>query len=272
MSRFAIVLALFMVPAAAWAGQNRVREISPDNEVQTALADLATSKENRAQRWEQLRNLGSDQHSKLTAQLVWFAAHNKDANARIVVGKALKMLDVPRSEFVEVVVPFLDSSDEAVRGVARELLIEHEDHSPTRPPDFSAYRALLESQIRAAGEPQASLVRHMYESDPGLALLTLMRSFQLRKPAEIKPILWAEHIVADLLWKRRYGFVKATYIDQAAVEQLEKLSRDSRWWVRLYVARIVRLHPELGALELVNRLMADQHALVRELIRPKSAD
>jgi len=51
--------------------------------------------------------------------------------------------------------------------------------------------------------------------------------------------------------------------DQARRE-IDALSRDAAWWVRLYVARVVHARPELGSTEIVERLRADDQPRVRE--------
>jgi hypothetical protein len=106
----------------------------------------------------------------------------------------------------------------------------------------------------------------MYASDPGSALIAMMRAYQLRDPAEIKSIRWAEHVVSELFWRRRYGFVDGKAVDPVAISELDKLSRDGHWWARLYVAQIVTQHSELAKPELVTRLAADENALVRETV------
>ena len=49
-----------------------------------------------------------------------------------------------------------------------------------------------------------------------------------------------------------------------ARREVETLSRDASWWIRLYVAHLVRSHPELGSAAVVERLRADEQPRVRE--------
>jgi hypothetical protein len=51
---------------------------------------------------------------------------------------------------------------------------------------------------------------------------------------------------------------------QEAAFQLEKLSKSDEWWVRMYVAAIIRQHPAFRCPEIVARLEKDSHPLVRE--------
>lgn len=108
------------------------------------------------------------------------------------------------------------------------------------------------------------LVRYMYETDPGMALLAVMRAHQVREPAQIKRILWAEHLVSEVLWKQKFGFLKPSEVDAAAVEQLTSLSTHEAWWARLYVAEVMRQQPAFRGAELLTVLAGDSNEAVRE--------
>ena len=173
---------------------------------------------------------------------------------------------MPKEAAVTALAIHLDNVNPAIQREARSLLHGYEDRSATRPPDFSSYRAIIETAVRAGKEPSNSLVRFMYETDPGTALLTMMRGYQLRDPNEMKPILWAEHVIADMFWKRQFGFLVPQEVPAAALDELNALSRHDRWWVRLYVVEILRHHPDLSQPEMFNRLKEDRHAIVREAL------
>jgi hypothetical protein len=84
--------------------------------------------------------------------------------------------------------------------------------------------------------------------------------------AEAGNIVWAEHVVADVLWKQENGFFKRDEITPDAVEQLDQLARSDHWWVRLYVAEILRGQPEFRTGAMVARLAQDVHPSVRKTI------
>ena len=44
------------------------------------------------------------------------------------------------------------------------------------------------------------------------------------------------------------------------------MSRHGTWWVRLYVAEILRQYAQFRTPELIERLKADEHELVRRAI------
>ena len=258
-------------PAATIAATNfRTVEIIPDDIYQVALTNLfsAPDKSSFNDQADRLLALREGDVQNPITQLLWFAAqHHQDARTRAFAGQVLARLSAPKEVIVAALAPQLDNRDETITAMVQDLLKGYEDHSATRPPDFSAYRALIEADVRAGREPQTSLVHFMYTSDPGTALQTMVRACQLRDPAEIKPILWSEHVVAELFWKRRYGFVDRNAVETAVLQELDKLSRHPRWWVRLYVAEIAGTHSELGEPEVVKRLTEDTDQRIRARMR-----
>lgn len=262
------ILALVIWVAPMKAVDDKTLEIAPDASIQTSLANLASAPDRSAfnRQVDQLIERQSDDGRPLIPQLVWYAAqHREESRTKAFVGRVLAGIDTPKIVIVETLVPHLDNKDIAIRGIVKELLANYEDRSATRPPDFSSYRALIEADVQAGREPRTSLVQFMYASDPGTALQTMVRAAQLRAPEEIKPILWSEHVVSELFWKRRYGFVERSAVDAAVVREIETLSRHARWWVRLYAAEIVKAHPELGGADIVKRLKEDADIRIREV-------
>lgn len=244
----------------------RMVTVSPVAACQTALAELRSAGDlaDMEARIDRLLAMHGQDRDEFLAQLLFFAARPQaDAASRAVAGHVLKRLDASKQTVAAAVAPHLDNTDEAIRAAAREVLIGLEDRSASRPADFSAYHAIIEADVRAGRALQASLVCHMYESDPGQALLTMLRAHQLRRPEEIRPILWAEHVIADLFWRRTHGFVERKAVTPEAVAELDRLSISPHWWARLYVAENVCKHPELATEQIIERLPADESALVR---------
>lgn len=242
--------------------------IQPELAVQSEIASIAqsTNEQDFGDRLNRLRNLSAGRSGQLISQLLHYAASDRNTKARVVVGRVIEHLHLPKQTIVHSLVPHLDNVDSAIREMTRSLLRDYEDRSAVRPPDFSAYRAFIEAEVRTGKEPQVSLIEFMYESDPGTALLEIMRGYQLRDPNELKSILWTEHVVSNMLWKRRYGFLRADEVDPGAMQQLDFLSRHERWWVRMYVAALYRQYPDLRRASVVERLREDNHALVRKVI------
>ena len=181
-----------------------------------------------------------------------------DTREAMALGFVLERLAVPELHVVRALVPLLESDDAGARAAVAGVLSEYEHLSVDRGADFSVYRPLLQQGL------PLGLVRHLFETDPGAALLALTR-VQVRDLAELRALLWAEHEVADVLWKLRLGFLAREDLardEPEALAQLDLLARHPRWWVRLYAARIGGLEPALAVRS--EELRRDEHALVRE--------
>lgn len=265
MSALVVAFAGTATVSADDAGSEKV-ELKPEAGMQRSLDELAAAADesNFKARLDEWLEQASREPAAHLLQLVWYAAEHKGGETtHAFIGTLLKRLDYPKSAAVAAIAPHLDDESAGVREVVARLLVGYEDRSATRPPDFSAYRDAIEADVRAGREPRHSLVRLMYTSDAGTALLTMVRACQLRDPEEIKPILWAEHVVSDLLWRRRYGFIERHAVEAEAQRQIRVLSRHPHWWVRMYVAQLIGVHPELGDDGLVKTLLSDTHELVR---------
>lgn len=266
--RLLIVLTLAIVPTAS-ADESRANRTRTerDEAYQSIISEYLTSSDINAitSALERLMALNGGDSRRLVAQLVWrLAKERQNERVNALAGRVFEQWDHARIGIVGALLPLLDDVDADIRYAAGRLLRGLEDRSALRPPDYSVYHAFLEADFRAGRAPQASLVTFMYEGDPGVALLTMMRASQMRDPAELKPILWAEHVVADLMWRRQFGFVEPKAVNAAVVRELDKLSQHTAWWARLYVADIIRKNPELGTKAIRERLAADLNELVRK--------
>lgn len=241
-------------------------EIAADEAVQTAISQIAES-QNLAQRqaaFERIAAVNQATSERLVQQLVYFAARARDTKQAMAVGAIVRRLEISEETMARALAPCLESRDLEIAKSARGILCGLEKRSPDRRPDFSLYRGLLEERVRNRRELPMPLVRYMYEADPGMALLTLMRALQVREPEQIKRILWAEHMVSDVLWKQKFGFLKPNEVEAAAIEQLKSLSTHESWWVRLYVAEIMLQQPAFRRAELLTVLAGDSNQAVRE--------
>jgi hypothetical protein len=249
---------------ATFAGAQQTTQREPllraDPAVQAGIRRLlaATSPAEQRAALEDLRAGAGPEHGLLVPQLFLFTRQATDTREAMVLGFVLERLAVPGQHVVRALVPLLESGDAAERAAVGNVLSEYEHLSVDRGADFSVYRPLLEQGL-ALG-----LVRHLFETDPGAALLAVAR-VQVTDPAELRALLWAEHEVADVLWKLRFGFRERGDLARSepeALAQLELLARHPRWWARLYAARIGSLEPALATH--MEELRRDEHALVRE--------
>lgn len=249
------------------AHANRL-DIEPDPAIQTAIQGLILSETDDGidEHLRVLREESGDRFSRLIPQLLYHAQRADGMRERMLPGFIIEELGIADRQLVFALIPFLGTGDADVEETVRDWLRGTEDRSPLRPSDYSHYQAFLEAEVRHGNDPPRGLVGHMYESEPGLGLLTLMRSYIRYNPAETKPILWAEHLVADVLWKWKHGFLDRGKVEPEALEALEELAQHSRWWARLYVAEIMREHPKFRTDDLIAGLVVDEDASVRAVV------
>src|SRR5262245_54030396 len=263
-TRTLVAMVLVLAPLAGaqqrQEEKERAAQLQPDPAVQAGIRRLlaAASLEEQSAALDSLRAGAGAEHELLVQQLFLFSEHATDTREAMVLGVVLQRLAVPAQHVVRALVPLLESGDVALRAAVGNVLSEYEHLSVDRGADFSVYRPLLEQGL-ALG-----LVRHLFETDPGAALLALAR-VQVTDPAELRALLWAEHEVADVLWKLRFGFRERADLRQSepeALAQLDLLARHPRWWARYYAARVGSLEPALAVR--TEELRRDEHALVRE--------
>ncbi|MSR62886.1 MAG: hypothetical protein EXS08_10630 [Planctomycetes bacterium] len=227
------------------------------------LLDAPSAAEQR-QAFEFLRANAGAAHARLVPQLFRLAQLATDTREAMLEGVVLAELQVPADDVIHALVPLFDGADAALRAALGGVLSEYEERSGEHGADFSVYRALL-----AAG-PSDGFVRYLLETDPGAGFLALTRAvhWDPADPRELRALLWAEHAVADALWKRSHGFVSADQLARAtpeAVTQLGVLARHPRWWARLYALQVAADEAGLRSALPLELLAHDENAQVREL-------
>lgn len=181
-------------------------------------------------------------------------------------GAGMVVLATPRDLLLDAIVPELDLGrrlEDVLESERNELIAYLELHSAEDGVfSFHFYRGYLRQHPEVV--PQG-LVRHMMARSPQSAMHILLqtRGADLVDPGEVG---WAVHKVGNVVWKLDNGYVELGACVPEAAKQLDKLSRQRQWWVRLYVAGTLRRHPTLRTSEIINRLKEDEHILVRRTI------
>ncbi len=172
-------------------------------------------------------------------------------------------------DMLHVLVPYLDSDNIRLQSIARNMLEGYiEGPSAGSCVDYDYYRRYIAAHKE---RPPLGLVRYMYRHAPGPGVLALARVYcrpdEQGTRKKFRAILWAEHVVNDALWRKRHRFLQGTDFPEGARRELKQLSEHDDWWVRLYVAQIMRQHRGFRQPEIIERLKKDNHPLVREAIR-----
>lgn len=263
-----VLLSLVGIVAPSVAAGADSNEITPDPAIQRAICDAANATdEQRRAAIDQVINIGRASPEQFVRQVVYFGSRAVGTRAAMVGGVILRRMDLPDETIARALVPCLEFDDDAVVKLVRSTLGGLEKRSPGRRPDFSVYRGIIEDHVRARVPLPDGLIRYLYDADAGMAMLILMRAHQLRKPEEIKPILWVEHLVSDVVWKQQHGFLKSREVEPAAAAELAGLLRHPAWWARLYVAEVMRQYASFRDTAFLSALSEDSNRLVRESAR-----
>ncbi len=250
-------------------GQEQQEEaITPDPLIQSAIRGLVIRESGEAfmEHLGVLREESGESFERLIPQLIYHSIRSQSTREGMIVGFIIDQLEIRDWQLVHGLIPYLGTGDPKVEREVRNWLGGTEDSSASRAPDYAHYRAFIQVRVQKGEELPRSLIHYMYDSEPGTAVLTLMRAHVGDNPKEKRPILWAEHQVADVLWKWRHGFLDRAKVEPVAAEALARLVGHPRWWARLYVAEILRQHPAFRTEELIAVLLTDPDESVRSVV------
>ena len=264
--RLLAALTVASASMVAMAADEERADIEPDAAIQATIT-LVADAGNRAQQQgalEQLAKQAEISTVELVRQLTYFSSRAATTKQAMAAGVILRRLEVPEETIARALAPSLETTDAEVAKSIRNILGGLEKRAAGRRPDFSLYRGIIAERVRHGEALPLALIRYMYDADAGMAMLALMRAHQLREPDAIKRLLWAEHVVSNVLWKQQHGFLKPTEIEAAATEELSSLATHEAWWARLFVAETMRRHSAFRQMKLVQALAGDANPTVRE--------
>lgn len=240
-----------------------------------------------------LKKLSPDK-DKLVRQLAIFVATTKSDNEThvLIMKEILQVLDFPARVPIRVLAPYLEADNRALRDSVGLWFNFHdaagtggEGALPIQPVNYADYLEYVESKVIHKEDVPAPFTKYIFEHSPGRALLVFayansqgdLTSPRLpdigaaleAKKAQRREIELAEHIISNALWLKKNGF--NDQFQQAtpeAIQQLTKLGQRQEWWSRLYVAHIMREHPELRRGDVWESLRKDSEELVRNATKP----
>jgi len=238
---------------------------APDPELQRGLERLLASDTpaTRAAAFDFLRANAGARHARLVPQLMLWSERSRETDTGMLPGIVQAELAIPAEDVVAALVPMLASEDPARRAALGRVLSEYEDHDNLRGADFAIYWPYLRPEAPPA------LVRHLFATDADAALLTLVL-LQATDPVEQRPLLLAQHELADLRWRVRHGFLARATLERdapAAAAALTELASHARPWARLAAATLAAEEPTLRGAARLERLVDDPAPLVRATAR-----
>lgn len=220
----------------------------------------------------EMKALVPEQEMLLPYILEYIARWTTDERKFFPAMGVLGQLSIDDSDWVRVSLPLLETDDEQLYKVVSRFMgpfIQCECDGIQ-----ITFRAFDEYFRQQKPNVPRGLVRFMYDRAPGKSLLYLGRN-QGRvlswSREEYNSLFWVEHQVADVLWKWRYYYLPRNQllrnqVTPEAAEALADLVDHPQWWVRLYVAEIMRQHPAFRTDELIAVLLADPDESVRSVV------
>ena len=191
---------------------------------------------------------------------MWFVSHDGSATASL---KAPLCTPVDYEQYEEYVSRKLGRGEKIPVGFTRYIY----ERSPGRALLVFAYASGsrdVTARLQAIGKAIEARQQGKQPEPPDVTGQQVEEKRRTRSN-EKREIRLAEHIVSNAIWLKENGFAERF---QAALpeakESLAKLAKHNGWWARLYVAYIMRQHPELRQEELTQQLRQDADELVSE--------
>jgi hypothetical protein len=177
---------------------------------------------------------------------VWMLVSGRDRASDVLVAGAL--------------VPYLDCDDAQLRGFVESYLATGTPGGPHDSPSHPAVRALIDYSHERGQDYTGRVVQLLYRTAPSAGLLALGGLWSANNESEHRSLLYAEHTVADAVW-REGAFLTEAELTEALTE-LDKLAKHEGWWVKLYVAEMLRRHEMFRRDDILQRLRNDPNPLV----------
>lgn len=265
------------------AGQPRfvdphAQVILEDVEVQNALDQFHDNPE-ASKCFEQavgpLRSIAGVQYQRLIPQFVIHQIRMEDEPNTDVVEAMLPhyliaRMDITATDIVLALLPYLGNDDSKQQRIIKQYFARTEAVQSGGPPDFSHYQSLISGRYRSGMPIPRALVIYLFEANANAALLTMntvIDGWDARRP-----IIWAEHQVADVQWKWNNQFLAKDEVEAVAKEALLKIADSKQWWVRLYVAIIMREYPPFRDEAVLDRFEGDTDESVRAAVADLTAE
>ncbi len=233
----------------------------------------------------------ADKH-EIVKQVAIFAA-GPDEQQPLTALAVLQLLNLPPNIVIETLAPYLNADNIKLRSFVLDWFQNHDnggsDESPLQPVNYADYADYVRKRLNRNEDIPNGFVEYLFERSPGRALLafnradrrgeTVDRLQEMRRELEQRgnigklpqpkagvgqsDIFLAEHMISNAIWFKKHHF-DHQFQDAlpAAKQQLSKLSEQQQWWVRLYVAEIMRRYREFRQTEVLEKLSHDSNAVV----------
>jgi hypothetical protein len=241
----------------------------------TLNAFQQANQNNADEAFRQLGLLRSVNPQEIVTQLAIFAARVGDGEQVLRARRILDLLNIQPAIVIEVLAPYVDADESNLRSFVRDWFEYHDKAGapgpglpPLQPVNYSDYKDYIRGKIIRNEEVPEPFVEYIYERLPGHALL----AFYYAHGPKDRDILFAENNIRNVIWLKSNGFDEEYQKELLkAKAQLLKLATHEEWWVRLYVAEIMRHQAELRDENVMKSLASDSNELVAKAAQKEAA-
>lgn len=239
--------------------------LDPEPELQArieqAVVAIVRQDDSAGERIEALRELAGGRRGMLLLQLALYLKGSGGTEQSMAGALILHRLEFTPDEKLDAILPHLDAAEPRLRRVFTEILSTI-DRPEGGEPDFSFYEARISREKRT---PPPALIRYLYEVSPDAAVRSMERVFGGfgGKDAGRDAAASKFSDLRELLTRRETSLSWSAQDKSRAQTALEELSRDPAWWMRLYVAAVLKRDHELATPAITERLRNDPDSLVR---------
>ncbi len=204
--------------------------------------------------------LDADDPQLLDFARIWFVSHDGSATASL---KAPLFTPVNYDDYMEYVSRKIGRGEKIPAGFTRYIY----ERSPGRALLVFAY-ASGSRDVSARLQVIRKAIEARQQGKQPEPLDVTDQQVEERRQArsrEKREIRLAEHIVSNAIWLKENDFADRSQAAlPEATTELAKLAKHKEWWARLYVAWIMRQHPELRQEDVLQQLTEDDNELVSE--------
>jgi len=196
---------------------------------------------------------------------------DEDVLVRTALNSITHDLGIPEVRVIVALLPYIETRDDRLRKFIRHDVLGGDGKDSAfeqdkKDPKLLALFLYLRLEGRMQSPQRWPVIQIAFWKAPTASLMYYVQTeSRLQNRDKMNVILWAQHTVDDVLWKQQLHFGKPGDL-RTAIDELDKLSRFDEWWVKLYVAEIVRRHEELRDEKILERLRKDSNELVAKAV------
>jgi hypothetical protein len=246
---------------------------------------------------ETLRRLAGDDEQLVRQVAIYAVVEPGIEEPQLLALLVLDVLQLKPTIAIGVLAPYLDCDNKLLRGFVRDWFESHASRATgwalgELAANYKDYWDYINRTFNANEKVPSAFVEFMYEQSPKQALFVFLRldgrdeviahmralreAIDARREGRAIPAMpkqqpinehrqlsYAAHLVDNAIWLNENKFnLQFQRALPEVNELLATLSQHEQWWVRFYVAQVMRRHRELRQSDVIEKLSRDTEASV----------